>query len=247
MTDDETSIRKAVRDHYAQLAQTRRSSDSPCCPESVTKSEGPAEASQIYDGCGAPVEAAGIKEGEVVVDFGSGGGFDVFRASKLVGQSGRVVGIDATPEMIWSARETAKKHNFANVEFRLGEIERAPVDAGSADVVVSNCVINLAPDKLVVFREAHRILKPGGRLVISDVISKGGRKIDRKDLKEWAACVGGALPESEYLDFIKRAGFTDIQVTKRTSGQNSGTPESCCPSDIDALTLTATKSRNANP
>ncbi len=246
MTHDETTIRKAVRDHYAQLAQTRKSTDSCCCPQSSPPSEAPPEASQIYDGCGSPIEAAGIREGEIVVDLGSGGGYDVFRASKLVGQTGCVIGIDATPEMIWRARETARKHNFSNVEFRLGEIEHIPLDSDSADVVVSNCVINLAPDKLPVFREALRILKPGGRFVVSDVVAQRGRKIDRSDLKAWAACVAGALPESEYQSLIKEAGFTDTQVTKRTPSQDDKSAQSCCSSGIDALILTATKPRNPN-
>lgn len=246
MKPDETSIRRAVRDHYGRLAQTRKSSDSCCCPQSTTTSTAPPEASQIYDGCGSPIEAAGIREGEIVVDLGSGGGFDVFRASKLVGQSGRVIGIDATPEMIWSARETANKYDFSNVEFRLGEIEHIPLDSGSADVVVSNCVINLAPDKLVVFREAHRILKPGGRLVVSDVIAERNLKIDRNDPKAWAECVAGALPESEYLGLIKEAGFTGIQTAEKTSGQDGKTTQSCCSSGISAVVLTATKPRNPN-
>ena len=246
MKPDETSIRRAVRDHYGRLAQTRKSSDSCCCPQSTTTSTAPPEASQIYDGCGSPIEAAGIKEGEIVVDLGSGGGFDVFRASKLVGQSGRVIGIDATPEMIWSARETANKYDFSNVEFRLGEIEHIPLGSGSADVVVSNCVINLAPDKLVVFREAHRILKPGGRLVVSDVIAESNLKVDRNDLKAWAGCVAGALPESEYLGLIKEAGFANIQTAQKTSGQDGKTAQSCCSSVIGAVVLTATKPRNPN-
>jgi len=243
---DETSIRRAVRDHYARLAQMRECSDSCCCPQSTPSSTAPPEASQIYDGCGSPIEPAGIKEGEIVVDLGSGGGFDVFRASKLVGQSGRVIGIDATPEMIWSARETAKKYSFSNVEFRLGEIEHIPLDSDSADVVVSNCVINLAPDKLVVFREAHRILKPGGRLVVSDVIAESNLKVDRNDLKAWAGCVAGALPESEYLGLIKEAGFANIQTAQKTSGQDGKTAQSCCSSVIGAVVLTATKPRNPN-
>jgi len=183
------------------------------------------------------VETAAIKEGEVVVDLGSGGGFDAFRASKLVGQSGLVIGVDATPEMVWRARETAKKHGFPNVDFRLGEIEHIPVDSNSADVVISNCVINLAPDKGLVFREAYRILKPGGRLVVSDTVAECTLKVDSKDLNAWTECVAGALPEDEYIDLIKKSGFVDIEVRGKT--------QSCCSQGIASVTVTATAPKNA--
>jgi ubiquinone/menaquinone biosynthesis C-methylase UbiE len=182
------------------------------------------------------VETAAIKEGEVVVDLGSGGGFDAFRASKLVGQSGLVIGVDATPEMVWRARETAKKHGSSNVEFRLGEIEHVPVDSNLAEVVISNCVINLAPDKGVVFREAYRILKPGGRLVVSDTVAECTLKVDSKDLNAWTECVAGALPEDEYIDLIKKAGFVDIEVRGKT--------QSCCSQGIASVTVTATAPKN---
>jgi ubiquinone/menaquinone biosynthesis C-methylase UbiE len=193
----------------------------------------PAEASQIYDGCGSPIEAASAKEGEIVVDLGSGGGYDVFRASKLVGQSGRVIGIDATPEMVWRARETAKKYQFSNVEFRLGEIEHLPMDSDSADVIVSNCVINLAPDKGTVFQEAYRVLKPGGRLVVSDTVAECTLKVDPKDLDAWTACAAGALPEDDYLNLITKTGFTNVEVSAKT--------QSCCSQGIASITVIAEK------
>jgi len=195
------------------------------------------EASQVYAGCRSPVETAAIREGEVVVDLGSGGGLDAFKASKLVGQSGLVIGVDATPEMVWRARETARKHGFSNVEFRLGEIEHIPVDSNSADVVISNCVINLAPDKGLVFREAYRILKPGGRLVVSDTVAECTLKVDSKDLNAWTECVAGALPEDEYIDLIKKTGFVDIEVRGKT--------QSCCSQGIASITVTATAPKNA--
>jgi arsenite methyltransferase len=230
---DETSVRKVVRDHYAQLAQDKKPSVS-CCGLDPAASNGvPQEAARIYDGCGSPVEMAEIRDGNVVVDLGSGGGFDVFKASKLVGQSGRVIGVDATPEMIWRARETAKKYAFSNVEFRLGEIEHIPVEKDSADVALSNCVINLAPDKEAVFREAYRILKPGGRLVISDMISECTVKVDPEDLKAWAECSAGAVPEDEYIGLIEKTGFVNVDVKGKT--------QSCCSQGTASITVTATK------
>jgi len=191
------------------------------------------EASQVYAGCGSPVEMAAIKEGEVVADFGSGGGFDAFKASRLVGQSGRVIGVDATPEMVWRARETAKRHGFSNVEFRLGEIEHVPIDSNSVDVVISNCVINLAPDKSAVFAEAFRILKPGGRLAVSDTVAHGTLKVASEDLDAWAECVAGALPEDDYMDLIRNAGFVDILV--------KGETQACCGEGVAGITVTATR------
>lgn len=236
MTPDETSIRTAVRDRYGRLAQTRNVHESCCDPTGVQSASGPLEASQVYAGCGAPVEVAGIKEGEIVVDLGSGGGLDAFKASKLVGESGRVIGVDATPEMIWRARETAKKYDFSNVEFRLGEIEHVPVDSSSVDVAISNCVINLAPDKNVAFREVYRILKPGGRLVVSDTVAECTLKVDPKDLDAWTECVAGALPEDEYLDLIEKAGFVDVEVKGKT--------QSCCSQGIASITVTAIRPKS---
>jgi arsenite methyltransferase len=232
MMPNETSIRRAVRDHYGQLAQAK-GQGCHCGPTSVQADAVPSEASQIYDGCGSPIEAAAVREGELVVDLGSGGGFDVFRASKLVGSSGRVIGVDATPEMVWRARETARKHAFSNVEFRLGEIEHVPMDSNSVDVVVSNCVINLAPDKAVAFREAYRVLKPGGRLTVSDTVAECTVKVNPKDLNAWTECVAGALPEDEYINLIKSAGFVDIETKAKT--------QSCCGQGIASITVTATK------
>jgi SAM-dependent methyltransferase len=242
MMPDENAIRKTVRDHYAKLAQSGGKGQ--CCCTASPASDGGAllEASQVYAGCGSPVEAAKIRQGETVLDLGSGGGLDAFRASKLVGQSGLIIGIDATPEMIWRARETAKKHQYSNVDFRLGEIEHLPVDSNSVDVVLSNCVINLAPDKGRVFMEAFRVLRPGGRLVVSDMVTSGPTKLDRSDLTAWAGCIAGALPKGEYVSLIEKAGFRDVQITRDTpEGVDDKEAQACCSSEVESVTVNATK------
>ncbi len=179
----------------------------------------PAEASRVAAGCGSPLSNANIGEGQIVVDLGSGGGIDVFRAAKLVGPQGRAIGIDSTPEMIWRARETASKNNYKNVEFRLGEIEHIPMAANFADWVISNCVINLAPDKEAVFRDALRILKPDGQMIVSDIVAeKPVPQVARKLMAGWAACLTGAILETEYVDALSKAGFREIHVLERQSG-----------------------------
>jgi arsenite methyltransferase len=168
---------------------------------------------------------ASLKEGETVLDLGSGGGIDVFLAAERVGSKGKVVGVDMTEEMVRKAREMALKHGFENVEFRLGDIEDLPIEDGSIDVVISNCVINLAPDKERVFREAYRVLKPGGRIMISDIVIEGElSKEDKESLEAWAGCVAGALEKGQYLALIERAGFRNVTIiSERASGD-------CCSS-----------------
>jgi SAM-dependent methyltransferase len=165
-------------------------------------------------GCGNPVAVASLKPGETVVDLGSGGGFDCFLAAKQIGQSGQVIGVDMTPEMISTARKNAKQMGTRNVEFRLGEIEHLPVADNSADLIMSNCVINLSPDKQQVYREAYRILKPGGRLSISDVLATAPlpAKI-RKNLALVAACVGGAATIDDTKKMLAETGFQNIKIT----------------------------------
>lgn len=164
-------------------------------------------------GCGNPVALASIKPGETVVDLGSGGGFDCFLASKEVGETGRVIGVDMTPDMISKARKNAEKMGTRNVEFRLGEIEHLPVADNSADIIMSNCVVNLSPDKLSVYRDAFRVLKPGGRLAISDVVATAPvPKEVQEDLVLLAACVGGAATIEDTVDMLKEAGFQDIKI-----------------------------------
>lgn len=164
-------------------------------------------------GCGNPTVIETLKKGETVLDLGSGAGFDAFIAARMVGESGRVIGIDMTPEMIAKAMENAKKSNKANVEFRLGEIENLPVNDGSVDVVISNCVINLSPDKPQVFKEAYRVLKKGGRLMVSDIVlDKPLPESIKQNVEAYAACIAGASIQKDYLSAIKKAGFKNIKI-----------------------------------
>ncbi len=219
-------IRNAVEKRYAEIAQSGSScgcGPTGCGNETLVqigykKEELDAlpEPALMGLGCGNPVRLAELREGETVVDLGSGGGIDVFLAARQVGPSGRVIGVDMTPEMLARARTNAERLGLGNVEFRQGLIEALPVEGSSVDVILSNCVINLAPDKGAVFREAFRILKPGGRLVVSDMVAKGEfPKEMRENPETWASCISGALPEEEYLDTIRKAGFPAVQVLTR--------------------------------
>jgi ubiquinone/menaquinone biosynthesis C-methylase UbiE len=166
-------------------------------------------------GCGAPVAALAPRPGETVLDLGSGGGMDVFLAAPRVGPSGRVLGVDMTPEMIERARATAAKHGFANVEFRLGRLEALPVAAASVDAVTSNCVINLVPDKSAVFREVARVLRPGGRMVVSDIVLE--RPLPAAiadDLFAWAGCVAGAMQRDDYFASLTAAGLGEVEILR---------------------------------
>jgi ubiquinone/menaquinone biosynthesis C-methylase UbiE len=182
------------------------------------KAEIPAEAAEISLGCGNPLAMASLKPGEVVLDIGSGGGIDVFLAANRVGPTGFVYGIDMTPAMLQRARRTAKKGGYTNVKFRHGYAEKMPIEDGLIDVVISNCVINLTEDKARVFQEAYRVIKPGGRLEVNDMVF--GTPVlpeMRASAAGWSECVSGALPEQEYVDLVSQAGFTDIQVRRSTS------------------------------
>jgi len=176
-------------------------------PESVT---------DVALGCGNPTAIADLKPGEVVLDLGSGGGIDCFLAARQVGPQGRVIGLDMTPEMVKLAHQNAKKVGATNVEFRYGEMEDMPLLDESVDVIISNCVINLSPDKDKVFSEAYRVLRRGGRLAVSDIVTHGPLpQIVCSDLEAWAGCVAGALDETVYLDKMRQAGFTEVEVTAR--------------------------------
>ncbi|GIW13906.1 MAG: arsenite S-adenosylmethyltransferase [Tepidiforma sp.] len=186
----------------SRIAELYRQSDINDLPATVT---------DVAFGCGNPTAIAALEPGQVVLDLGSGGGIDCFLAAKMVGPSGRVYGVDMTPEMVRLARKNAEKVGAANVEFRLGEIEHLPMPDESVDVIISNCVINLSPDKPQVFREAFRVLKPGGRLQVSDIVwTKPVPDEVRSDMEQWAGCIAGALLESDYLEHIRAAGFVDV-------------------------------------
>ena len=221
----EEAVRAAVKKRYAALAQGGPSCCGPAaetmchCGDLYPKADVislPSEAIAVSAGCGNPTAIAGLKPGMTVVDLGSGGGIDVFLSSKKVGPKGKVFGVDATPEMIHRARSTAKANGYSNVEFRLGEIEHMPLHDDAADVIISNCVINLSPDKEQVFREAFRVLKPGGKLAVSDIVLLRDLPEDvRKDLGAWAECVSGAVVEERYIGAIKKAGFSKIKIEER--------------------------------
>ncbi len=227
----EVEIRKAVKERYSKLALNESScctdSSGACCGDSALISLGspvPAEAASINAGCGSPLTLISPKEGDVVLDLGSGGGIDIFRASVLVGERGKAIGVDATPEMVWRARETKAKYGakYANAEFRLGEIELLPVESGSVDFVISNCVINLSPDKLAVFKEAYRVLKKDGLFAVADVTLQGEiPESARKDIDAWSACLAGALTDSDYSGKLLAAGFVDVRI-EHISDSNIG-------------------------
>jgi len=224
----EEKIKKVVRDHYAKVAKTDGACCAPnasCCSppagEQVSKMIGYSEAemnavpegANLGLGCGNPTALASLKEGERVLDLGSGGGFDCFLAAKKVGKQGRVIGVDMTPEMLDKARSNAKKGKYTNVEFRLGEIENLPLADNSVDVVISNCVINLAPNKKRVFEEAFRVLAPKGRLMVSDIVlMKKLPESVQKSAEAYSGCISGAEIKDKYLDLISKAGFQDVKV-----------------------------------
>ena len=220
------TIKEAVREKYAKAATEAASCCEPSCCSGETGTKlvdydavsGVVPESNLGLGCGTPTQYASIKPGETVLDLGSGAGIDVFLAAQEVGPSGRVIGIDMTPEMLQRARENAAKHGIDNVEFRQGDIESMPVDDGSVDVVISNCVINLAPDKKSVYSEMHRVLRAGGRFIVSDMVTYGHvPQSVRKDLELWAGCVAGALDREEYLRVIAEAGFERISVKSEST------------------------------
>lgn len=239
---EDAEIKKNVREGYAKVAKNNTS----CCGPSSTSSEsagscgcGPTidqesvskamgyskeeleslpKGADLGLGCGNPTALASIKEGETVIDLGSGAGIDCFLAAKKVGETGKVIGIDMTPEMLDRARANAKNGNIENVEFRLGEIDNLPVADNTADLIISNCVINLAPDKKRVFDEAFRVLKPGGRVMISDIVLLGElpEKI-KSSMDAYIGCVSGAIHKDDYLQTIKDAGFQDVEVVSEAT------------------------------
>ena len=175
----------------------------------------PAHAAEHSFGCGNPVALAGIRPGQTVLDIGSGAGIDVLLAARKVGPEGHVIGLDMTPEMIEAARRNASEAGATNVEFRLGDAEEMPIESGTADWIISNCVINLAPDKAKVFREAYRVLRRGGRILVSDIVTHDLPANVLRSLEAWAFCVAGALEEGDYIEAIRGAGFSEVETVAR--------------------------------
>lgn len=224
----EESVKKEVRKRYAKVAKTSGS----CCASSISCCSAPTnkqvsrlvgyseeemnsvpEGANLGLGCGNPTALASLKLGERVLDLGSGAGFDCFLAAKKIGSQGKVIGVDMTPEMLDKARANAKKGNYTNVEFRLGEIENLPVADSSVDVIISNCVINLAPNKKRVFEEAFRVLAPNGRLMVSDIVLlKALPESIRENVEAYSGCIAGAEIKDRYLDLIQKAGFREVKV-----------------------------------
>jgi arsenite methyltransferase len=228
-------IRQAVRENYGKAAQSESGgcccSSSSCCgstnsptPEEISMALGYSnedvssvpEGANMGLGCGNPQAIASLKPGETVLDLGSGGGFDCFLAARAVGQSGRVIGVDMTAEMVSKARKNAVQTGFKNIEFRLGEIENLPVADNTADVIISNCVINLSPEKERVFQESFRVLKPGGRLAISDVVATAEMPDEiKQDIALYAGCVAGASLIDDIETMLKKAGFENIRISPK--------------------------------
>lgn len=250
-TIDPETIRSEVRRRYGAIATGEATLASPapssCCGGSAsaekTVSEpgcgcgsdaqartlgySEAELAAVPDGanlglgCGNPVAMASLQPGQTVLDLGAGAGFDAFLAARAVGPTGRVIGVDMTPEMVTKARANAKKGGYPQVEFRLGEIEALPVADGIVDVIISNCVINLCPDKRPVYREAFRVLKPGGRIAVSDVVARGELPEEvKRDLALHSGCLAGATPQAELLAMLKEAGFVDIAVRPKGNSRD---------------------------
>jgi len=231
---ENTEIKKSVRENYANVAKQAGS----CCAPSATASSCGCGSSQTTSkaigysdedltsvpdganlglGCGNPVALASLKEGETVLDLGSGAGFDCFLASKKVGPTGKVIGVDMTPEMLDRARENARKGEYKNVDFRLGEIENLPVADNSVDAIISNCVINLSVDKPRVFAEGYRVLKTGGRVMVSDIVLlQALPEFLKNSVQAYVGCIAGAMRIDEYVNTIRQAGFKEVKIVEET-------------------------------
>lgn len=239
-------VKQVVKERYGQIARGRRS----CCGaaseggDRATKAaaaigyaqadlEAVPEGANLGLGCGNPLALAQIRPGDTVLDLGSGAGFDAFLAAPRVGPEGRVIGVDMTEDMIAQARANAERAGCANVEFRLGEIESLPVEDGSVDLVISNCVLNLVPDKAQAFREIARVLKPGGRMLVSDIVRRGEfPDWLKQDADAYAGCIGGASEQDEYLALARAAGLTDIEVLSETDAVDLLTSSTDCCCDV---------------
>ncbi|MGC2692889.1 MAG: arsenite methyltransferase [Desulfobaccales bacterium] len=234
MAVNKQKLKDAIKDRYGKIARGEVKSCCPSCGPTTSdhclavgySAEDLAlvpEMAILGVGCGNPAALADLKEGETVLDLGSGAGIDVFLAAKKVGERGRVIGVDLTGEMVARGRRLAQEHGFGNVEFRLGDIEHLPVDSASVDVVISNCVINLTMDKLASFQEVHRVLRPGGRLLVADLTTVGELPPDVRDsAAAWADCLAGALEKEVYLETIRRAGFAEVALVSESPYEGPG-------------------------
>jgi len=259
-------IKENIRQRYGGIAAdvAEQAGAASCCgPSQQSSCCGPSQASnavRLYDaaeigdlpdsvtdaslGCGNPVAIASLQPGETVLDLGAGGGIDCFLAAQQVGPAGHVIGLDMTPEMVRLARRNARKMGVSNVDFRWGEMEEMPLSDESIDTIISNCVINLSLDKDAVFGESFRVLRPGGRLAVSDIVTYGELPAPiRQSLEAWAGCVAGALDEDDYLSKMRTAGFVDVEVTSRDYAEVDALAESpearqiLGDTDIDASAL----------
>ena len=230
----EKEIKKIVREGYRKVARSSENcaAQSCCCgggadsAKTISEKIGYTEeemqnvpeGANLGLGCGNPIALASLKQGETVLDLGSGAGFDCFLAANKVGPAGKVIGVDMTAEMVEKAKENARKGHYTNVEFRLGEIESLPVGDNSVDVVISNCVINLVPDKSAAFKEAYRVIKPGGRLMVSDVVLlRPLPKSIQNSVEAYIGCLSGAMMKDDYLKVISKAGFKNVKILEENA------------------------------
>jgi len=225
---NDQKLKDVIKDRYGKIARGEVKFCCPTCGPTVTDQclavgytaedlQLVPELAVLGVGCGNPTALADLKEGETVLDLGSGAGIDVFLAAKKVGKHGRVIGVDMTEDMVAKGRQLAQEHGFGNVEFRQGDIEHLPVDSATVDVIISNCVINLTTDKLVSFKEIHRVLRPGGRILIADLVTAGELPPDvRASAAAWADCLAGAMAKEAYLETIRRAGFANVAVVSES-------------------------------
>lgn len=254
-------IHEEVKARYGRLADEFKvevvpTAEAGCCGDTVSDgycgtefydvdvSELPADVTGMSLGCGDPIAIAELEPGQTVLDLGSGGGIDCFLAAKRVGESGHVIGVDMTDAMLEKANRNKAKMEATNVEFRKGHIEDIPVDSDTVDVIISNCVINLSPDKLAVFREAFRVLKPGGKIAVSDMVTQGQfTPEERADVSKWAGCITGAEDVADYTRWMKTAGFTNISILDKANPDTdmAGLRKEEGPARIFSARITAVK------
>jgi arsenite methyltransferase len=234
---NDQNLKDVIKDRYGKIARGEQTFCCPTCGPTTTDQclavgYTAADLALVPEmailgvGCGNPAALADLTEGETVLDLGSGAGIDVFLAANQVGKGGRVIGVDMTEDMVAKGRQLAQEHGFDNVEFRQGDIEHLPVDSATVDVILSNCVINLTPDKLASFKEIHRVLKPGGRILIADLVTAGELPPDvRASAAAWADCLAGAMAKEAYLETIRSAGFAQVGVVSESPYETPGMDE----------------------